>query len=148
MISVIICCYNDSRFLAQALESVFDQTLSDKFFEVVLVNDGSTDKSYAVAKSYQGQKNYRCFSNAQNKGLVFSCNKGISLAQGEYIIRLDADDYLTRDSLARFYDAACRVDLDFAYSDRYEIKMEAGMKRRVSLSAFSIFKLTSLPVFF
>lgn len=146
MISVIICCYNDAKFLRQTLESVFDQTLSDKLFEVVFINDGSTDNSFKIAKSYRRKKNYRYFSNLKNKGLVFSCNKGIRLARGEYIIRLDADDYLENDSLARFYDLTCRAEVDFAYSDRYEIKTQAGIKKKIDLSVFSIFKLTACGV--
>lgn len=148
MISVIICCYNHGKFLRQALESAFNQTLDNKFYEIVFVDDGSTDNSSEIAGSYQVKKNYRCFFNLKNKGLPFSCNKGVRLSKGEYTIRLDADDYLEKDALERFYDIACHNDVDFVYSDRYEINMKLGVKKRADLSTFSIFKLIACGVLF
>ena len=86
-ISVIIPVYNGAEFLAQALASVLAQTYPIK--EIIVINDGSTDCTEAVALSYGAQIVYQ--SQAQ-KGAASARNQGLKLAQGEYIAFLDADD--------------------------------------------------------
>ena len=89
-ISVVMSVYNAKKYLAEAIESILNQTYSN--FEFIIINDGSTDSSLKVIQQY-AQKDQRiiCISR-ENKGLVFSLNEGITRAKGQYIARMDADD--------------------------------------------------------
>jgi len=103
MVSVIIPCYNTGRFLGEAIESVLAQTFRD--FEVIVVDDGSTDDSADVARSYADPR-VRYFYQ-ENRGISAARNKGIGEARGEYIALLDADDAYLPTNLqkkARFLD--------------------------------------------
>ena len=89
IISVILPVFNGGQYLHDAIESVLNQTFSD--FEFIIVNDGSTDHTKDIILSY-GDPRIRFVDNAENKGLIYSLNKGLELANGKYIARMDADD--------------------------------------------------------
>lgn len=100
MVSVIIPCYNYARYLPEAVESVVNQTY--KNFEIIIVNDGSTDNTKEAAEALiQKYSNYKIkFISQANSGLpAVSRNKGISEASGEYILPLDADDKIDSNML-------------------------------------------------
>lgn len=109
-ISVIIPAYNSEQFIAQTFDSLLRQTLSD--IEVIVVNDGSTDKTPEIIKSYC-EKNgiFSCYTQA-NAGVSAARNFGLSKAKGEYVVFLDADDYYSDNALQAFYDAAKKTDSD------------------------------------
>lgn len=86
-VSVVIPCYNQGRFLAQAIQSVLDQDYPDK--EVIVVNDGSTDDTAAIASRFGDRIIY---IEQPNRGAASARNMGIRASQGEYIAFLDADD--------------------------------------------------------
>lgn len=88
-ISVILPAYNAGRYLREAVQSILDQTYTD--FEILLLNDGSTDDTEQVALSFTDPR-VRYIPNPHNMGLANTINRGISLAQGELIARMDADD--------------------------------------------------------
>ena len=88
-ISVVMSVYNSATFLTEAIESVLQQTFSD--FEFIIINDGSSDKSDDIISSFK-DKRIVSVSNDGNKGLIYSLNRGISIAKGQYIARMDADD--------------------------------------------------------
>jgi glycosyltransferase involved in cell wall biosynthesis len=95
-ISVLICCYNGERFLAETLESVLAQTL--KPAEVIVIDDGSTDRSAEIAESFGLP--VRVIRQA-NQGLPASRNVAIAAAQGEYLFFIDADDTIHPTALER-----------------------------------------------
>ena len=86
-VSVIIPVYNCELYIAQAIESVLNQTYTD--YEIIVINDGSTDNTYQVLQPYM--KKIRYFSQ-KNKGLSATRNQGIKMAKGKLISLLDADD--------------------------------------------------------
>lgn len=88
-ISVILPVYNAERFLKEAIDSILQQTFSD--FELLLINDGSTDGSEQIIASYTDPR-IVYIKNEKNEGLIYSLNKAIDLARGRYIARMDADD--------------------------------------------------------
>lgn len=90
-ISVILPAYNAARFLAEAIESILNQTFKD--FELILINDGSHDQTKDIMLSYK-EKDARIviLDNDGNRGLSYSFNHGIEMARGKYIARMDADD--------------------------------------------------------
>jgi len=89
LISVILPTYNRQLLLAEAVESIFNQSLSD--FELIIINDGSTDKTEEWIKSQTDQR-IKYISYSENKGVSFARNKGLDLAQGKYIAFADSDD--------------------------------------------------------
>src|SRR4051812_30982953 len=94
LISVIIPCYNHGSYLAEAIDSILTQTY--QYFEIIVVDDGSTDNTRAVAESYKAVK----YVYRNNKGLSAARNTGIDHSNGEYLVFLDADDWLFPNALS------------------------------------------------
>lgn len=88
-VCILMSIYNSARYLTEAIDSILDQTLTD--FEFLIINDGSTDKSREVVLSYSDNR-IKLIDNETNIGLTKSLNKGLDLALGKYIVRMDADD--------------------------------------------------------
>ncbi|TKC55811.1 glycosyltransferase [Pedobacter hiemivivus] len=88
-ISVVMPVYNASQFLNQAIDSILTQTYTD--FEFIIINDGSTDNTDTIINSYTDNR-IKYFINPVNLGIVETLNKGIDLARGKYLARMDADD--------------------------------------------------------
>ena len=95
LVSIIIPVYNAEEYLKEAIESALQQTWQNK--EIILVDDGSTDSSLAIAKQY-ADNGVRLFSKS-NKGASAARNTGLSYAKGQYIQFLDADDLLSVEKL-------------------------------------------------
>ena len=89
VISVLMPVYNAERYLQESIESILNQTYTD--FEFIIINDGSTDKSKKIILSYEDPR-VLYIENPVNQGYLFSLNKGIDIAKGKYIARMDADD--------------------------------------------------------
>lgn len=107
--SVIIPVYNAEKDLCQCIDSILNQNHDD--FELLLVNDGSLDSSGAICDKYaKTDSRVKVFHN-KNMGASAARNYGISKAEGEYIVFVDADDYVSSDYLSEFakYDADCIV---------------------------------------
>lgn len=92
--SIIIPIYNIDIYLAECIQSVLSQDFGS--FEVILVNDGSTDESLSICKEYQLKDNRIKVIDKINEGLAETRNKGLELSQGKYIIFLDGDDHLEK----------------------------------------------------
>lgn len=91
LISVVMSCYNRQNYVAQAIESILNQTYTN--FEFIIVDDHSTDNTYKIIKRYAKQdKRIIALRNKVNKGIVYALNRGLKLAQGKYIARMDDDD--------------------------------------------------------
>jgi hypothetical protein len=101
-VSVVTAFLNEDRFLAETIESVFGQTFDD--WELILVDDGSTDGSPAIARDYAernpGRVRYLTHPGNENRGLSASRNAGISVARGEFVAFVDADDIWLPNKLA------------------------------------------------
>jgi glycosyltransferase involved in cell wall biosynthesis len=98
LITVLMPCYNAMPFLVEALESIVNQTYSN--LEIICINDCSTDETGEVLDRYAtGDARFRIIHNETNIKLIRSLNKGIDLARGEYIARMDADDIAALDRI-------------------------------------------------
>ncbi len=89
LISVVMSVYNSATYLREAMDSILNQSYSN--FEFIIINDGSKDESLSILRSYTDSR-IKLFDNGENKGLIYSLNKGIEAATGKYIARMDADD--------------------------------------------------------
>jgi glycosyltransferase involved in cell wall biosynthesis len=112
LVSIIIPCYNAKRFLAQTLESAFAQTYPRT--EIIVIDDGSTDGTAELIKSYADRLRAEF---GPNRGASAARNHGTTLARGEFIQYLDADDILTLDAIAYRVAALQQSGADIAYSD-------------------------------
>jgi len=101
-ISVVVPVYNVEAYLREALDSVIGQTFRD--FEMILVDDGSTDRSGAIADEYAAQYAFIHTIHQKNAGVSAARNAGIAVSKGTYIYFLDADDWLERHALQALYD--------------------------------------------
>jgi len=88
-VSVLMPVFNGEKHLREAVESILHQTFAD--FEFLIIDDGSTDKSLDVIRSYPDER-IRIVQNEKNCGLILTLNKGLDLAKGEYVARMDSDD--------------------------------------------------------
>ena len=91
-VSVIIPCYKQAVFLPDALESLLKQTYRN--WEAIVVNDGSPDNTEEVVRQYMQQDNRISYLPQQNQGVSAARNNGIKQAKGEFILPLDADDWI------------------------------------------------------
>lgn len=96
-VSVIVPCYNQAQFLAETLDSVLAQTHEN--WECIIVNDGSTDDTEAVAKEYCNKDNRFIYHKKENGGLSSARNAGLDIVQGDYVQFLDSDDILLPNKL-------------------------------------------------
>jgi len=90
LVSVLITVYNREKYIAAAIESVLAQSMDD--FELIIVDDGSTDHSLEIAKQYESDPRVRICPNAQNIGQFPTRNRAASLARGKYLKYVDSDD--------------------------------------------------------
>jgi len=97
LITVYITNYNYGNFLDKAIKSVLNQ--SYKKFELIIIDDGSTDNSKKILEKYNNNKKIIKIIFQKNKGLLFSNNVALKMSKGEYITRLDADDWLDQNFL-------------------------------------------------
>jgi len=95
-ISVVIPAYNAGAYLKESVDSVLGQ--SSEIHEIIIVNDGSTDDTEAVARSFESRVKY---CSQPNRGIAAARNAGIALAKGDLLAFLDADDFWTSDKIAR-----------------------------------------------
>lgn len=97
MVSIIITAYNYERYIERAIRSCLDQSLSKNQYEVIVINDCSTDSTANILENYKEE--IRIFNLEKNVGLSAARNFGVKKALGQFIVFLDADDYIQRDLL-------------------------------------------------
>ena len=104
-ISVLIAAYNQEKYIGRCLRSILNQSLDPLKYEVNLVNDGSTDRTLFAAELFCDPKESRIniINNNKNLGLPASINKAIIASKGKYVVRIDSDDWVSRDFLKLLY---------------------------------------------
>lgn len=109
-ISVIVPVYNVEEYLSECLDSILRQSFSD--FEVICVNDGSTDSSARILEEYAGRDSRITVIHQPNGGLSKARNHGLSVARGQFVCFVDSDDYLARNALGIMHRTAQESDSD------------------------------------
>lgn len=100
-VSIIMPCYNSEKYIEKAIQSVLEQTYRN--FELIIIDDDSTDKTWEIIEQY-AKKDFRviCTRKSENeKGISKSMNKGIEMARGKYITRMDSDDIIIPKKILR-----------------------------------------------
>lgn len=139
-ISVIVPIYNAEKYLNKCVDSLINQT--KKELEFILVNDGSTDKTEEIIKSYKDSR-IKYFKN-KNQGIGKTRNFGIEKATGKYIMFLDSDDYLKNNACEILYKSVEKTDADLAICDFYKI-YDSGAEEKIKLLSFKPTTLRKTP---
>ena len=113
-LSVIIPVYNVEDYLHECVDSIISQT--GVSLEIILVNDGSTDNSGAIADQYAQKDNRIKVIHQENGEASAARNAGLNIAQGHYIAFIDSDDWIKKDSLSKLYREAIKFDADIVMS--------------------------------
>ena len=132
LVSIIIPCYNNEAFVKQAIESALQQTYTN--VEIIVIDDGSTDGSLEIIRSFE---NHIQWETGSNQGAPKARNRGLELAQGEYIRFLDADDILFRNCLEHQVERASQIS-----SERKAI----GMEKHYQVTLYFPDKLTKIQL--
>ena len=93
LISVIVPVYNAEKYLERCIESILCQKTNEEY-EVILINDGSTDNSLQICRRYEQKDKRIKIINQENKGVAVARNQGISVASGQFVVFIDSDDYV------------------------------------------------------
>lgn len=139
-ISVIVPVYNVERYLKQCMDTLVNQNFTD--FEIILVNDGSTDSSGTLCEEWAKKDGRIHVVHKQNEGLGFARNTGIEHAKGNYITFVDSDDYVSLNMLQILYDAVQQYDVEVIYSAGYYRSFSNGeiKKAAVEMKQPQLFK--------
>jgi FkbM family methyltransferase len=134
LVSAILPAYNAEKYINQAIESVLIQNY--RHFELVIINDGSTDRTEQIINSYKDE-HIRYFKQA-NRGLAATHNEGIRQSRGEFLIKIDADDFIAVDFIGRhlneFYN---HRDADMVYCDDYLVEEDGKPIRIIKRPEYS-----------
>lgn len=117
-VSIAIPFYNAEEYLPDAIRSVFAQTFHD--WELILIDDGSTDNSLAIAKSINDSR-VRVFSDGNNKKLAARLNEVTDLATHDYILRMDADDLMMPNRIEKQLEILIKNDVDIVTTGVYSV---------------------------
>lgn len=129
LVSIITPMYNSEKYIGKTIESVLNQTY--KNWEMLIINDCSTDNGADIVKKYQKlDKRIKLFNNSINKGVSYSRNYGIEIATGKYIAFLDSDDLWKNNKLQKQISFMEENDIILSYS-AYEKINEDGSKRGI-----------------
>lgn len=143
LISVLMCNYNYGQFIAHAIESVLTQTY--KNFELIIVDDGSTDNSKEIIDSYDDPRIKKIFK--KNNGQASAFNAGFEYSQGKYISLIDSDDWWCEKKLEKMIHSANLLDDDFGVIQHFiqvtdGISLEDYKKYRPSGDCYTLMKET------
>lgn len=121
-VSVVVPVYNADKFIRRMLDSLLAQTIDD--FEVIIVDDGSNDNSSVICDSYVVKDSRFKVIHQQNKGVAMARKAGMDVAQGEYSIHADADDWVEPTMLDELYHKAINADVDIVICDYYNTTVD------------------------
>ena len=147
-LSIIVPVYNVEPYIRPCFESIFKQGLDENDYEVIIINDGSTDKSMEMIADIINLHNNITVINQDNQGLSVARNNGIAVAKGEYILMPDSDDLLIDNSLKPLLEKALesKADLivaDFLVMDDKEINKHKEIQQKI----FSVNEKTGEQLF-
>ena len=116
-LSIIVPVYNVEKYIRPCIESIFKQGLDENDFEVIIVNDGTKDRSMEIIADIVNKHNNIVVINQENQSLSVARNNGIAQAKGQYILMPDSDDLLIENSLLPLLEKAMETKVDLLVAD-------------------------------
>lgn len=133
LISVIILCYNLEDYISRAIHSCLHQTLSDDLYEIIVVDDGSTDNSWKQIHMFDDFECVKSIKLPKNVGPSVASNIGIREASGDFIIRVDGDDFVNKNILFTMSEVLIsNEDIGFVYCDYLVVKKDKERKLEIN----------------
>jgi glycosyltransferase involved in cell wall biosynthesis len=143
LITVYITNYNYGNFIKKAIKSVLNQSFKD--FELIIIDDGSKDKSIKIIKEFENKKNIKIVIQ-KNKGLIVSNNLALRLSRAKYIMRLDSDDWLDPYALEIMSNVLERnKKISLVFPDYYEVNKNGKILKQIIRHDFNKVKLLDQP---
>ncbi len=127
--SIIVPVYNVEKYLTQCLDSIVNQTFKD--YEVLVIDDGSTDKSSMICDNYKAKDKRFKIIHKKNEGLVSARKIGAELSTGEYILNVDSDDYVDKSFLMNLHNELCRNPADMIATGYKKVNQDGNCIRSV-----------------
>ncbi|MGG0716046.1 glycosyltransferase [Robertmurraya massiliosenegalensis] len=109
-VSIIIPVFNSEKFINRCMESVLNQTMED--IEIIVVNDGSTDRSFEILTKLEEEFDHIILLNQENSGQAIARNRAIQQATGDYLVFVDSDDFIERNMVEQMYSEAIKNKVD------------------------------------
>lgn len=134
--SVVVPVYNVEDYLSQCLDSLANQTFDD--FEVICVNDGSTDSSSQILQEYASKDSRITIINQENKGLSGARNTAMEYVNGKYVIFLDSDDWLENNALEELYNKVKNQNLDIVFYSMNTFQQDTGKFSQDQFGFYSV----------
>lgn len=110
-LSIIVPFYNVERYVEKCINSCLNQDLSTEDYEIIIINDGSQDKSGEIVERIAKDNSNICYLTQENKGLSYTRNRGLSLAKGDVVWFVDSDDWIEGNCVASMLDAMQDADI-------------------------------------
>ena len=129
LLSIIIPVYNVEKYIGGTLSSVYNQSFDESQFEVIVVNDGTSDNSMDVVKEFIQKHSNITVINQKNQGLSCARNAGLNVARGDYIWFVDSDDAVTEDSLKYIENLVNNIKADVYAFDMLKICESDGSEK-------------------
>lgn len=141
LVSIIIPIYNVEKYLEQCIKSLINQTYRN--LEIILINDGSTDKSTKICEKYKNQDNRIVFINKKNGGAASAKNEGLKIAKGDYITFVDSDDFIEPDMIEYMVNTIKKYNSDIIqcsftnlYKNTERFKQDKIVEQKISSKDF------------
>tara|TARA_A100001515_G_C4581470_1_gene213070 strand:+ start:1244 stop:1936 length:693 start_codon:yes stop_codon:yes gene_type:complete len=131
LVSVIITCYNLEKYISRAINSCINQTLPDDRYEIIVVDDRSTDSSWEVISQFEGL--VIPIKSEKNGGVSAASNKGIAASSGKYVVRVDGDDFINKNFLHTMSEVLnWNDDIGFVYCDQIVVSKDMSRKQEIN----------------
>lgn len=141
LVSIIIPIYNVEKYLEKCIKSIINQTYRN--LEIILINDGSTDKSAKICEEYIKQDNQIVFINKKNGGSASAKNEGLKVAKGDYITFVDSDDFIESDMIEYMVNTIKKYNVDIVqcsftnlYKNTEKFKQDTIVEQKISSKDF------------
>lgn len=145
LVSIVVPVYNVEKYITKCIESILGQTY--RYFELILVDDGSPDKSGKIIDEYQRKNNRIKVIHQKNKGVASARNTGMDAANGEFLVFVDSDDWISCDHLEHLIELQKENDSDLCFTTEYFTKQsdkqpETIIKRKITNEEAAILLLS------
>lgn len=146
-LSIVIANYNREAYISRAIRSCVNQMMFRTKYEIIVIDDGSTDNSVDIVKEFESD--IRFFQNTSNRGVAYSSNVGLKEAKGKYWMRVDSDDFISQFSCQYMMDILDHNEnIDFVYCDHYRVDVNGFEIKTVRLDSNEVLFMHGAGVMF